>query len=325
MEQESRNDKKIAVTSDFLEVFKKVAAERDAERQLPPKDPSADGLDRRTGNATASSSGRSGQIDKFLRESINQMVALRNQYQAELYNIGWDRLLDPDRIALDIRLVKSKATIRQAKEIVDKYEKQVNALLDNMRNDINKLNLSANEKAEARKAFETGTQESSETRSQIWQLERAIAWKCGAIIDYLYWDYGNWSVSDGQIIFSSNEKAAAYNRYLEGIEKLVAQQEQLRRYGAQKVQASFDPHRLTFDCSTDEAYKRSYESILAALSPIEQEKLNVAVLELEIKAARGVDPSSKDFLDVAIQRISQLIDGKNAAEVIELAAQMRSK
>jgi predicted negative regulator of RcsB-dependent stress response len=140
--------------------------------------------------------------------------------------------LDPDRIALDTRLVKSKATILQAKEIVDKYEKQVNALLDNMRNDINRLNLSANEKAEARKAFETGTQESSETRSQIWQLERAIAWKCGAMIDYLYWDYGNWSVSDGQIIFSNNEKAAAYNRYLEAIEKLVSQQEQLRRYGA---------------------------------------------------------------------------------------------
>jgi hypothetical protein len=233
VEQESRNDIKIAVTSDFLEIFKKVAAERDAERQLPPNEFGTDGLDRRTGNATASSSGRSGQIDKFLRESINQMVALRSQYQAELYNIGWNRLLDPDRIALDTRLVKSKATILQAKEIVDKYEKQVNALLDNMRNDINRLNLSANEKAEARKAFETGTQESSETRSQIWQLERAIAWKCGAMIDYLYWDYGNWSVSDGQIIFSNNEKAAAYNRYLEAIEKLVSQQEQLRRYGAQ--------------------------------------------------------------------------------------------
>jgi hypothetical protein len=232
VEQESRNDIKIAVTSDFLEIFKKVAAERDAERQLPPNEFGTDGLDRRTGNATASSSGRSGQIDKFLRESINQMVALRSQYQAELYNIGWNRLLDPDRIALDTRLVKSKATILQAKEIVDKYEKQVNALLDNMRNDINRLNLSANEKAEARKAFETGTQESSETRSQIWQLERAIAWKCGAMIDYLYWDYGNWSVSDGQIIFSNNEKAAAYNRYLEAIEKLVSQQEQLRRYGA---------------------------------------------------------------------------------------------
>ena len=325
VEQESRNNIKNAQKSDFLEMFKKVEAEIEAAKHFPPKDPSADELDRRTGNAIASSSGRSGQIDKFLRESINQMVALRNQYQAELYNIGWDRLLDPGRIALDTRLVKSKAKIRQAKEIVDKYEKQVNALLDNMRNDINKLNLSANEKAKARDAFERGTQESSQTRNQIWQLERAIVWKCGEMIEYLYSDYGYWSVSDGQMIFSNNEKAAAYNRHLEAIEKLVAQEEQLRRYGAQKVEASLDPHRLTFDCSTDEAYKRSYESILAALSPIEQEKLNVAVLELEIKAARGVDPSSQDFVDVAIQRISQLIGGKNAAEVIELAAQMRAK
>lgn len=235
VEQESRNDTKNAQKSDFLEKSRK--AEMEATKHFPPEDPSADGLDRQTGNAITARSGRPGEIEKFLRYSIDQMVAQRNQYQAELDNIGWDRILDPERLAADPRLARSKVAIRQAKEIVDKYTEQMSVLLAKMRNDINALSLSAGEKAEAREAFEKGTQESSQTRNLIWQLEREIVWKCGEMIDYLYMDYGNWSVSDSQIIFSSNEKAAAYNRYLEAIEKLVAQQEQLRRYGVQKVQA----------------------------------------------------------------------------------------
>jgi len=91
------------------------------------------------------------------------------------------------------------------------------------------------------------------------------------------------------------------------------------------VQAGVDHHRLFFDCSTDEAYKRSYESTLVVQSPIEQESLKVAVLELMMNAVKDVDPPRRDFEDLAIEKISQRIDGKSAAEVIELAAQMRSK
>lgn len=64
---------------------------------------------------------------------------------------------------------------------------------------------------------------------------------------------------------------------------------------------------------------------MAAQSPIEQESLKVAVLELMMNAVKDVDPSRRDFEDLAIEKISQRIDGKSAAEVIELAAQMRSK
>ena len=325
VEQESRNDKKIAVTSDFLEVFKKVAAERDAERQLPPNEFGTDELDRRTGNAIASPIGRPGEMEKFLKESINQMVALRNQYEADLGQIGWGRILNPEHLAVDPRLDRSKATIRKAKEIVDQYEEQLNSLLENMRTDIDKLNMSANEKAEAREAFERGTQESIQTRSQILQLEREIVWKCGEMIEYLYMYYGNWSVSDGQILFSNNEKAAGYNRYLDTIKKHAAQLEQLRRYGEQKVQAGVDRRRLTFDCSTDEAYKLSYESILAELSLIEQEKLKGAVLNLFMIATVDLNPSHPAYEDISIQRFNKLIDGKNAAQVIEIAGERSPK
>jgi hypothetical protein len=229
VEPESRNDMENAQKSDFLEKFRK--AEMEAVKHFPPKDPSADELDRRTGNATASLSGRSEQIDKFLKESINQMVALRNHYEADLGQIEWGRILNPEHLAVDPGLAGSKARIRKAKEIVDQYEKQVNSLFENMRNDTFKLEMSANEKAEAREAFERGTQDSIQTRNQILQLEREIIWKCGEMIEYLCMYDGNWSVSDGQILFRNNEKAAGYNRYLDTIKELAAQLEQLRRYG----------------------------------------------------------------------------------------------
>lgn len=81
----------------------------------------------------------------------------------------------------------------------------------------------------------------------------------------------------------------------------------------------------TFDCSTDETYSRSYESMLKELSPLEQEKFKVAVVKLLMRAAGDVDPSSPDYKDVSIQRMNQLIDGKNAAEVIEMAGDTRSE
>ena len=325
MELKAKNDMENAQKSDFLEIFEKVAAERDAERQLPPNEFGTDELDRRTGNAIASPIGRPGEIENFLRESINQMVALRNQYQVDLGQIGWDRILNPEHLAVDPRLARSKASIRKAKEIVDQYEEQVNSLLENMRNDINKLNMSAKEKAEAREAFERGTQESIQTRNQILQLEREIVRKCGEMIEYLYKDYGNWSVSDSQIHFSNNETATGYNRYVDAIEKLAAQLEQLRRYGEQKMQSGVDRHRLTFDCSTDEAYNRSYDSILAELSLIEQEKLKVAVFNLFLRAAGDLNPSHPAYEDISVQRFNKLIDGKNAAQVIEIAGERRPK
>jgi hypothetical protein len=222
-----------AEKTDFLELFRKIPAERDAGKQLTPKESSADELNRRNGIEITSPNGRSGQIDKFLVDSINQIVAHRKEYQADLDKIGWDRILDPERLAMDPRLERSKAGIRQAKEIVGKYVNQINSLLAKMRNDIDALNLSAEEKVKAREAFERGAQESSKTRNQILLLEGEIVWKCGEMIDYLYMEYGSWSVSDGQIVFSKNEKAAEYNRYVDAIEKLAAQLEQLRRYGVQ--------------------------------------------------------------------------------------------
>lgn len=81
----------------------------------------------------------------------------------------------------------------------------------------------------------------------------------------------------------------------------------------------------TFDCSTDEAYSRSYESMMEELSPLEQERLQVAVLKLNMRAAEDVDLSSPDYQDAHLQRLNQLIDGKNAAEIIEMADDMRSE
>jgi len=266
-----------------------------------------------------------GETEKLIKEFMNKTIYQHQGYVNELDMIGWDRILDAERLATDTWLAKSRIAIRSAKVSVYKYTTQMNVLYDQLRKDIDNLKLSAVEKAEAKKAFDRGIKELKQRRDQIWQVEREIVWKYGEVIDFLHRENGNWGVSNGQLYFSSTNKSTDYNKYLGSIRSLIAQREQVRSRGAQKVQESSDRHELTFDCSTDEAYKRSYESILAALSPVEQEKFKFAVLELVMKALKGVDPSSQDFENVANQRISQLMDGKNAAEVIELAAQVRSK
>jgi hypothetical protein len=48
-------------------------------------------------------------------------------------------------------------------------------------------------------------------------------------------------------------------------------------------------------------------------------------LKLLFKAAEEADPSSSDYDDRSIQRFNHWGDGKNAAEVIEMAGKMRAR
>lgn len=265
------------------------------------------------------------QTEKFIEDFLSKSIYQYQGYRIELDKIGWDRILDPQRLATDTSLEKSKIAIRRAKESVDTYTKQMNVLIDQIRKEIDYLKLNAVEKAKVKNAFEQGVQAPKQRRDQIWQLERQIVWKHGEIIDLLQRENGNWDVRNGQIFFTSKDKANTYNNYLGSIRSLAAQKEQVRKHGAKSVQANVHRSRSAFDCSSDLAYSRSYDAMLAELSPLEQEKLRVAVLNLFFKAAEEADPFSSDKEDLAIQRFNQWVDGKNAAEVIEMAGKMRDR
>ena len=77
----------------------------------------------------------------------------------------------------------------------------------------------------------------------------------------------------------------------------------------------------TLDCSSDEAYSRSYEAMLEELSPEEQAAFMIALVKVNMKALADANPSNPNAadIDVATERLNQTVDGKTAADIIDLA------
>ena len=75
------------------------------------------------------------------------------------------------------------------------------------------------------------------------------------------------------------------------------------------------------DCSSDEAYSRSYEAMLEELSPEEQAAFMIALVKVNMKALADANPSNPNAadIDVATERLNQTVDGKTAADIIDLA------
>jgi len=173
--------------------------------------------------------GTSGEVERFLKEVMNHCVSQRNDYLVEIDAIGWNKILDPQRIARDTTLAESKATVRKAKEIVKRYKEKTDSLLADTRQEINALNLSTIEKADMTQAFDRGMQKCRHQLDGMWELENEIVLEVEEMIDLLSRNRGKWFVSEEQLLFLSDDDATTYNSHLASINDLVAEQEQLRR------------------------------------------------------------------------------------------------
>lgn len=68
-------------------------------------------------------------MERFVKEFIDRFVAQRNDYLLELEAIGWNSILDAQRVKNDTTLSESKVMIARAKAIIDKYEKKTADLM----------------------------------------------------------------------------------------------------------------------------------------------------------------------------------------------------
>ncbi len=138
---------------------------------------------------------------------------------------GWERILDPERLKEDKRLIESKEMIRKAREIVNKYRGQTYMLAENLRKDIDSLDL-------------IGVEQSKSRIEAVWNLEAGIISECESIIALLSARKNAWVVSDGHLLFYNNADLDRYNAYWESMQNLVQQQEAIQKQGMEAVNES---------------------------------------------------------------------------------------
>src|SRR5262249_13583214 len=122
-----------------------------------------DGRDRERGkesrptakiDTTPAAQGEVGEMERFGRTFMSRMAEQRNDYLKQLDAIGWDKILDMQRIAGDKSLSQSKAMVGKARSLVASYREKALATIEGARADIDKLQVSDAAKAGFRKGFE---------------------------------------------------------------------------------------------------------------------------------------------------------------------------
>lgn len=190
-------------------------------------------------NTTPKARGEFGEMERFIKDFMVQMTSLRNDYLLEFEAIGWNNILDAERIKADTALIESKIIIRKAKEIVAKYQKRTNVLLNGARENIRSLNISESSKREMLAGFERGMEKAEGQIDEMWVLERNVVGEFENIINLLSARNSAWVVEGGQILFYNEDDLKRFNSYIASIQNIVNQQQQIQQQSIETVNRNF--------------------------------------------------------------------------------------
>jgi hypothetical protein len=173
-------------------------------------------------------SGELGEMERFIRDCIDRTAADAHDYNLEVNAIGWNSILDAQRLEKDPTLSESRLMISRAKSIVDKYELKSTTGLKETRERISTLPISEEAKAGLRTGFDRNANKGNQIIQTQWQLERQIMSQFENIISLMA-DGKGWRVKDGRIVFQSSDDLAQFRSFIEKIGPLTERQEQAKK------------------------------------------------------------------------------------------------
>lgn len=169
-----------------------------------------------------------GEMTRFIKESVDLTMAQQRDYELELEAIGWSSILDVQRINQDTALSESRMIIKRAKAIINKYENIYANRAYEAKSRINALNLPEELKAEAFAGFKEGMIESAPKTDETWRLEKQVVLQVENIF-LLLANRQKWVVGGERILFYNDDDLIRFNSYIETIQRVVQQQEQIKK------------------------------------------------------------------------------------------------
>jgi len=192
-----------------------------------------------TFTTTTKAEGALGKMAGFINKVAGDVVAAQNDYLLELDAIGFETLLDVNRIARDRTFDESNVMIQQAKRIVEKYRNRSFSYLDEMRTHIFSLDVSEDSQTSMLKGFDRTFEENKAELSKMWALEKNIVTEAENIIDHLSSTKSRWEIEGGQILFFYDEDLTKFNTHVMAIAQLAKEQEEGQQNAAEKIEMGF--------------------------------------------------------------------------------------
>lgn len=178
--------------------------------------------------------GEFGEMEHFMKGYIDRLVVQRNDYLGELQAIGWNSILDAQRIKNDTTLSESKTMIGKAKVVVDKYEKKTAVLVQDTRARMSVLTMSETTTKAMLAGFDESTRKASARMDEQWKLEKQGILQSENIV-LLLAASKNWVVEGGDIVFSNDAELDQFNSYVQKIQEIAQQQEHMQKENYAKV------------------------------------------------------------------------------------------
>ena len=191
-------------------------------------------------NTTHKANGDFGEIETFIKERIDEVASINNNYQKELIATGLNEILDPQRLKKDVSLIESKTIVQKANELAKKYnDKSMNSLNEGIEK-INSLDISPSLKQKMLIGYKTSMEQAKIRGNAAWTLESKIIKEFENIINFLSARNGAWTIKDNQILFQNDNDIQKINSYYAEIKNLQKQQSALITEISSTVNQKFD-------------------------------------------------------------------------------------
>jgi cell division septum initiation protein DivIVA len=170
-----------------------------------------------------------GQAKLFATRVLNEHIAMRNEYMAELQSIGWASILDANRLKADAGLEQSNRMLEQARlAAVAMCEDMRPRSIANARSVAAQLKLSERQKKALVEGFILGLDRNVATTETLCRMELSILDEVAAIVSIFARDTA-WEAQDGNYLFSDDRYVQEFNGRLQNVELLTKTQTDLQR------------------------------------------------------------------------------------------------
>jgi hypothetical protein len=168
--------------------------------------------------------GEFGEIEGFFKTRLSRMASLTKDYERELAAIGWETILDPERLGHDSTLIMSNLILQKAKTIVAKYKTRTYVLCENSKQAVSDIPVSEWAKQHMVNDIVQVLEEMHAGLDERWSGEAQIIAVVEQVVAWLFSRREAWGVENGVLVFANESDLSRFNSYMTELDKVTSEQ-----------------------------------------------------------------------------------------------------
>ena len=168
--------------------------------------------------------GEFGEIERFFKTRLSQMASLPKDYERELAAIGWETILEPERLGRDATLIMSNWIVQKAKASVAKYKTRTYVLCENSKQAVSDIPVSEWAKQHMVNDIGQVMEEVHAWLDERWSWEAQIIAVVEEVVAWLSSRRDAWSIANGVLVFANESDLSRFTSYMAELDKVTSQQ-----------------------------------------------------------------------------------------------------